>query len=199
MGFAIAEACVRAGARVTLIRGPVAMPTPPGAEAVFVETALEMREALARAMGDALERADALVMAAAVADFRPAHASASKVKKEAGAVAPELPLVANPDLLAEVGARRRGALPVLVGFALETADDEALVAYARNKLTAKSVDMVVANHAIEALGTDTNRVFFVEAESERHVGPASKRAIADEIALWVGEALAARATARVSP
>src|SRR5580704_16484073 len=104
MGFAVAERAAARGAEVTLIAGPVTLPTPPGVRRVDVRGALEMRAALWTALGQDLSGADALVMAAAVADHRPAEVAASKIKKgDAGAA---IELVKNPDLLREVGAAR---------------------------------------------------------------------------------------------
>ena len=109
MGFAVAERAAARGARVTLVAGPVALATPRGVDRVDVRGALAMRAALWEAVGPDLSRTDALVMAAAVADHRPATASATKIKKgDAGAA---IALVRNPDLLAEVGAARAGTRP----------------------------------------------------------------------------------------
>jgi phosphopantothenoylcysteine decarboxylase/phosphopantothenate--cysteine ligase len=149
MGFAIAEAARDRGARVTIITGPVDLATPWGIERVEVETAIGMLEALKTATAGA----DALVMAAAPADFRPATAAAHKIKKAPGQETLDLVLAKNPDLLA--------SLPgggVRVGFAAET---ENLETNARAKLAAKRLAFIVANDVGEAgsgFGTDTNRV-----------------------------------------
>jgi phosphopantothenoylcysteine decarboxylase/phosphopantothenate--cysteine ligase len=176
MGFAVAAAAHARGARVTLIAGPVALPTPAGVTRIDVESAAQMREALAKV----LPEADALVMSAAVADFRPETTSAAKIKKGDGA-APTIALTKNPDLLAEIGAARTGPRPVLVGFALETGDDAAVVAYAKDKLTRKRVDLVVANAAHESLGHADNRVAFVDADGASPFLAGSKERLADEI------------------
>jgi phosphopantothenoylcysteine decarboxylase/phosphopantothenate--cysteine ligase len=188
MGFAVASRAVARGARVTLVAGPVALPTPAGVERVDVESAAEMQRALDRVLGDDLGAVDALVMAAAVADFRAASASATKLKK--GETEPTLALTRNPDLLAAIGARRRGARPVLVGFALETGDDAAVLAYARAKLESKRVDVVVANAAHEALGKVTNRVALVTADGASAFTSAPKEEIADRILDQVAARLA---------
>jgi phosphopantothenoylcysteine decarboxylase/phosphopantothenate--cysteine ligase len=160
MGFAIAGRAAARGAKVTLIAGPVTLGTPPGVTRVDVRGALDMQKALDGALGAELAGADALVMAAAVADYRPRETSAAKLKKEGESAS--IALVRNPDLLAEIGAARGAkARPVLVGFALETKTGDALVAYARSKLAAKQCDLVVANEAAEALGTDMNRATIV--------------------------------------
>jgi len=176
MGFSIAARAAARGARVTLVAGPVALATPSGVTRRDVESADEMRSALQSALADA----DALVMSAAVADFRPDAKSTTKIKKSDGA-APAIALTKNPDLIAEIGAARTGARPVLVAFALETGDDVAVVGYAKDKLTRKRVDIVVANAAHESLGQDANRVSLVDASGATPFVAASKDAIADLI------------------
>lgn len=165
MGFAIAARAAARGADVTLVAGPVSLATPEGVKRIDVESAAQMQRAIDDVMGDDLSKVDVLVMAAAVADFRAEHASTTKIKKGEGAPAPAIALAKNPDLLAGVGARRRGARPVLVGFALETGDDALVLAYAKAKLASKKVDFVVANAAHESLGHATNRVAFVSADA----------------------------------
>jgi phosphopantothenoylcysteine decarboxylase/phosphopantothenate--cysteine ligase len=177
MGFAIAERAAARGAEVTLVAGPVSLPTPHGVKRVDVRGAVTMRQALWQAMGLDLSRADALVMAAAVADHRPAETSASKIKK--GDERVTLELVKNPDLLAEVGAARAGKRPVLVGFALETERGEALVAYARRKLKDKRVDLVVANEASESFGREDNLATLVGADEAQSLPSMSKLSLAD--------------------
>jgi phosphopantothenoylcysteine decarboxylase/phosphopantothenate--cysteine ligase len=175
MGFALAAAAWRRGADVTLIAGPTDLTPPPGPRLVRVGTADEM----AGAVEAALPRADVLIMAAAVADFRPAEASASKIKKRDR---PDvLALEPAPDILVST----RGARPpglVAVGFALETGDgrDEA-----RRKLEAKGLDLIVLNHAGAAdtgFEADTNRVVLIDrngAEDEVPLMP--KTDVADVI------------------
>ncbi len=180
MGFAIAERAVRRGAAdVTLIAGPVALPTPHGVRRIDARGALSMRAAMWEALGQDLGRADALVMCAAVADYRPAETHAQKRKRTAERLA--LELVPNPDLLAEVGAARSGQKPALIGFAVETDTDEKVIAYARGKLEAKRVDLVVANHASDAFGRDDNRAFLVDRDGAEPLGILSKPALADRI------------------
>lgn len=181
MGFAIAARAAARGASVTLIAGPVALASPAGVLRVDVESAEQMARAIDDAMGTDLGRADALVMAAAVADFRAATASTTKIKKGPGEGAPSIALTRNPDLLVGVSGRRRGARPVLVGFALETGDDAAVVAYAKGKLTAKGVDVIVANAAHESLGHTTNRVAIVTAAGAEPFVVGTKDQIADHV------------------
>jgi phosphopantothenoylcysteine decarboxylase/phosphopantothenate--cysteine ligase len=189
MGFAIAAEAARLGARVTLVAGPVALATPAGVTRVDVRSAGEMQRAVDDVLGEALQGADALVMAAAVADYRPAQRLATKIKKAGDTLA--IDLVRNPDILAEVGGRRRGAMPVLVGFALETGDDASVEAYARGKLASKRCDVIVANEASTALEGDASRIRLVAREGDV-IGPlaGSKR----ELAAHVVAAIVARLT-----
>jgi phosphopantothenoylcysteine decarboxylase/phosphopantothenate--cysteine ligase len=152
--------------------------TPAGVDRRDVETAEEMRAALASALGPDLRGADALVMSAAVADFKPAQSSATKIKKGDGE-APAIALAKNPDLIAEIGARRSKKTPMLVAFALETGDDAHVLAYAKKKLTQKAVDLVVANAAHESLGHADNRVALVDERGASPFVSASKEALAD--------------------
>ncbi|HVS65267.1 MAG TPA: bifunctional phosphopantothenoylcysteine decarboxylase/phosphopantothenate--cysteine ligase CoaBC [Thermoanaerobaculia bacterium] len=135
MGFALAAAAARRGAAVTLVAGPVALETPHGVERVDVESALEMQVAIEQRVGGA----DLVVMAAAVADYRPASILENKHKRREGAPL-ELELVPNPDILA--GLRQLAPRAVLVGFAAET---ESLLDHAAEKLERKRVDFIVAN------------------------------------------------------
>jgi phosphopantothenoylcysteine decarboxylase/phosphopantothenate--cysteine ligase len=177
MGFAVAERAAARGAEVTLVAGPVSLPTPHGVKRIDVRGAVTMRQALWQAMGLDLAKTDVLVMAAAVADHRPAETSASKLKKADDRVT--LELVKNPDLIAEVGASRAGKRPVLVGFAVETEGGEALVEYARRKLKEKKVDVVVANEAGDSFGREDNRATLVTADEAKALPTMSKASLAD--------------------
>ncbi|MFO0658872.1 MAG: bifunctional phosphopantothenoylcysteine decarboxylase/phosphopantothenate--cysteine ligase CoaBC [Polyangiaceae bacterium] len=177
MGFAVARRAAWRGARVTLIAGPTSLPTPPTVRRVDVRSALDMQAALKSALVDA----DALVMSAAVSDFRPATRHANKHKRDRSGAAPALELVQNPDLLAEVGAQRTGRRPVLVGFAVETDSDDGMIAQARKKLAEKRVDLVVVNHAAESLGRPDNRAILVDAHRADPLPPMSKAELADRI------------------
>ncbi len=152
MGYEIAAAAWRRGADVVLVSGPSHLPVPPGVQLRRIETAAQMLAAVR----DELPRADSLVMAAAVADFRPADPAAEKIKKESGGV-PEIRLEATDDVLrATRDARPSGC--VVVGFALETAD---AVENGRRKLEGKGLDLLVVNDATEpgaGFEVDTNRV-----------------------------------------
>lgn len=178
MGFAVAERAALRGALVTLVSGPVELATPAGVTRVDVRSAREMKGALDSALS-AGPGADALVMTAAVADYAPREVQPHKLKKAGDAIT--LELVKNPDLLADVGQARSGVRPVLVGFAVETADPDILVAYAQKKLREKKVDLIVANPAAEAFASDTNRATFVSENAEEALQLMSKSELADEI------------------
>ncbi|HQP36242.1 MAG TPA: bifunctional phosphopantothenoylcysteine decarboxylase/phosphopantothenate--cysteine ligase CoaBC [Polyangiaceae bacterium] len=188
MGFAIAQRAALRGAKVTLVAGPVELPTPPGVERVDVRSALQMQAAMHGVLGADGSGADAVVMAAAVADYRPAHASTTKHKR--GAERISLELEPNPDLIAQLGASRAGRRPVLVGFALETAQGDDLVRLAREKLERKRVDLVVANAAQESIGLATNRAALVTPTGEDRLGELDKGELADRILDRVRDLLA---------
>ena len=176
MGVAIAAAAWRRGATVSLVAGPLSIAVPVGVKHVGVESTEEMLAAVA---GE-LPEADVLVMAAAPADYRPAEQSATKIKKTGAPLS--LELHETPDILAgTVGSRRTGC--VVVGFALETND---MLANARRKLHAKSLDIVVLNSAAEpgaGFGVDTNRVTILTRGTEQpeELPLLDKRDVADEI------------------
>jgi phosphopantothenoylcysteine decarboxylase/phosphopantothenate--cysteine ligase len=170
-GYAIAAEALARGARVTLV-STVDLPTPPGAELRPVETAAQMQAVL----DSVAPGADVVVMAAAVADFRPAAAATGKIKKDAGV--PEIVLEPTPDILASLGARKPVG-QVLVGFAAETSD---LIANAESKLRRKRLDLIVAND-VSAPGVgfahDTNAVTLIRPDMSPTTVPLSdKRAVA---------------------
>jgi phosphopantothenoylcysteine decarboxylase / phosphopantothenate---cysteine ligase len=184
MGAALAEAALARGARVTLIAAAVEIALPDSAEIVRVETAAELRTAVRDAMQAGDGRADALVMAAAVADFTPTNPKDRKVARADGL---NLELSPTPDLLAEVAAA--GSRAYLVGFAAETGDLDR----APGKLAAKGIDLLVANDVSEpgsGFGTDTNRVTLFDRSGAREELPMlSKREVADRILDRVASAL----------
>ncbi len=164
MGVAIAAAAWRRGAQVTLVHGPIAVPVPVGVQAVAVTTTADMRDAVAMA----LPRADALIMAAAPADFRPVRIAVDKIKK--GAEAPTITLEHTDDILLTTRAARKVG-SVIMGFALETTDVEAQAAA---KLQRKGLDFIVANDATEdgaGFGIDTNRVVILSRDGSRETPP----------------------------
>jgi phosphopantothenoylcysteine decarboxylase/phosphopantothenate--cysteine ligase len=177
MGFAVAAAAARRGARVTLVAGPTELPTPAGVDRVDITTALELRDAVVEVASDA----DVVVKAAAVADFRPTATSTAKLKKDAGV--PSIELTPNPDVLAELGAARgEGRSPVLVGFAAET---DAELDQARAKLARKGADLLVLNDVSSpgaGFEVDTNRVTILDRDGGRvDVDLAPKDVVADRI------------------
>lgn len=171
MGYAIAAAAMARGAAVTLISGPSALAPPPAAVFVRVGTAAEM-EAATRA---AVSGADALVMSAAVADFRPARAAARKIKKTAGGGVPTIILERTPDILAGLA----DAPIVKIGFAAETDD---LLENARGKLATKGLAMIVANDAVATIGAEESTATFVYPDGRVEAQPKlTKVALADRI------------------
>ncbi len=179
MGFAIAEAAARRGANVVLIAGPTALETPAGVERIDVVTAVEMKSAV----DDTVSGVDAVVMAAAVADFRPRVLADQKIKKtEYGpGDGPSIELGPNPDILASLGKARAPGGPVLVGFAAETED---VVEYAAAKLASKGCDLVVANDVSQSdAGFDvaTNRVVLVGEGEPEALPLATKAEVAHRI------------------
>ncbi|NML95225.1 bifunctional phosphopantothenoylcysteine decarboxylase/phosphopantothenate--cysteine ligase CoaBC [Novosphingobium olei] len=154
-GFAIAAAAAKSGARVTLVSGPVNLPTPPGVTRVDVETARQMAAAV-----DAALPADIAIMVAAVADWRSAGEATQKIKKDGSGAPPPLQLVENPDILATLCKSDRRP-PLVIGFAAETND---VIAHATAKLARKGADWIVANDvATHTMGGDINRLHIVSA------------------------------------
>ncbi len=173
-GHAIAAAARSAGARVTLITGPVTLADPPGVVTRRVETAREMLAAVEAALP-----ADVFIGAAAVADWR-VEAVSDKIKKQPGAAAPALTLVENPDILASVARRRPGRPKVVVGFAAETSD---LLCHAREKLVRKGCDLIVANDVSSGVfGGDENEVLIVTTLGVEAWPRIGKQAVADRLA-----------------
>ncbi|MDE3091024.1 MAG: bifunctional phosphopantothenoylcysteine decarboxylase/phosphopantothenate--cysteine ligase CoaBC [Chloroflexota bacterium] len=184
MGFALAAAARDRGARVTLIAGATLLRVPRGIDYVSAPSAAAMREAVLRAVADA----DALVMAAAVADFRPAHAAEQKIKKEKmGALT--LELVKTPDILQEVSCHpsRAARHMVVVGFAAETQD---LLANARAKLEAKNLDLIVANPVPSSFGSEVDQATLVErGGAVTPLPPLAKEELAEKILDFVAARL----------
>ena len=178
MGFAVARAAARAGARVTLVAGPVALPTPPGVARVDVESAAEMHDAVR----DALDDVDIFVATAAVADYRPARTAAEKIKKDATSLG--LDLERTADILADVAARDGG--PFTVGFAAETHD---VADYARAKLEAKHLDMIAANRVGDGLafGTEDNELELFWPGGGVRLDRASKQELAQRLIAEIAE------------
>ncbi|MDR7133115.1 phosphopantothenoylcysteine decarboxylase/phosphopantothenate--cysteine ligase [Lysobacter niastensis] len=176
MGFAIAGAAARRGAQVVLVAGPVSLPTPADVQRVDVRSAAQMHEAVLAALP-----ADAYIGAAAVADFAPAQAASSKIKKQAGQDSMTLTLVRTRDILADV-ADHPHRPRIVVGFAAETDHVEA---YARGKLEKKRLDLIAANRvgmAGTGFESDDNALTVYAADGAVHaLGPAAKTQLADAL------------------
>ncbi|KQN06610.1 bifunctional phosphopantothenoylcysteine decarboxylase/phosphopantothenate synthase [Sphingobium sp. Leaf26] len=183
-GFAIAAAAAKAGARVTLVAGPVHLPTPAGVDRVDVETARQMLAAVEAALP-----ADAAIMVAAVADWRTADAADQKLKKDGSGQPAPLALVENPDILATLGHHaQRPAL--LVGFAAET---QKIADHARAKLAKKGADWIVANDVSgDVMGGDSNAVQIVSAAGIETWPVLPKGEVAEKLIEKVAHALSAR-------
>jgi len=171
MGFALAEAARDRGAEVIVVAGPVSVDPPLGVEIVNVTTALQME----RAMRERGPKATVVIMAAAVADYRPARVATQKIKRDAGPL--DIKLEPNPDILAGLGAAKTKD-QLVVGFALETTNG---VENARKKLAEKRADLIVLNSPEQGLGGETNTVTLVEARSQVELPEASKREVAERI------------------
>mgnify|MGYP002779036842 CR=1 FL=1 len=188
-GYAIAAACAALGADVTLVSGPVTLPCPPGVRRVAVETARQMLDACRAALP-----ADAAVMVAAVADWRPEDAAGLKIKKTADGAPPALRLVENPDILATLAAPGPARPQLVVGFAAETHEVEA---HARAKLARKGCDWIVANDVGEpgVMGGGENRVAIVTRDGVERWARAGKDAVARRLAERIAEALSGQGAA----
>jgi phosphopantothenoylcysteine decarboxylase / phosphopantothenate---cysteine ligase len=185
MGFAIARAAADAGARVTLVAGPVHLPTPRGVARIDVQTAQQMYDAVL----PAAPRHDVFVATAAVADWRPATLSEHKIKKGGNKVAPSFELTENADILAAVA--KLPGRPYCVGFAAESHD---LLKHASEKRARKNVPLIVGNLGPATFGQDDNALLLVDANGHREMPRADKltlaRALVAEIAARLSTATA---------
>jgi phosphopantothenoylcysteine decarboxylase/phosphopantothenate--cysteine ligase len=182
MGFALAAACAEAGARVSLIAGPVHLPTPSRVQRVDVTSALEMLAAVEVAVADA----DVFIATAAVADYRPQQVAGQKIKKSADTFT--LELVKNPDIVAAVAART--PRPFVLGFAAET---ERVLEHARQKLDRKRLDMIACNDVARAdigFQSDDTALTVLWREGEQVLEKASKSLIARQLVQLVATRLA---------
>ncbi|MFD6937600.1 bifunctional phosphopantothenoylcysteine decarboxylase/phosphopantothenate--cysteine ligase CoaBC [Streptomyces goshikiensis] len=189
-GYALARTAAARGARVTLVAANTALPDPAGVDVVRVGTALQLREAVLGAAADA----DAVVMAAAVADFRPAVYADGKIKKKDGQEPAPVNLVRNPDILAEISAERAREGQIVVGFAAETDD---VLANGRTKLARKGCDLLVVNEVGETktFGSEENEAVILASDgTETPVAHGPKEALAD--AIW--DRVAARLARRTA-
>jgi phosphopantothenoylcysteine decarboxylase/phosphopantothenate--cysteine ligase len=181
MGFAVARAAQEAGADVTLVAGPVQLPTPRHVQRIDVKSALQMHDAVL----PLATRHDVFVATAAVADWRPAACGAHKIKKDGSGAVPHIPMTENPDILAAVA--KLSARPYCVGFAAESHD---LAKHARDKRLRKGVPLIVGNIGPATFGRDDNALLLVDERGERALPSAGKlhlaRALVAEIATRLG-------------
>ena len=180
MGFAVAEAAAMAGARVLLVSGPVHLPTPTGVERIDVESALDMREAVMRRLGET----QIFIATAAVADYRPAVSEDRKIKKTHDTL--RLELVRNPDILAEVAALRSHR-PFTVGFAAETHE---VLRYADDKRRSKNLDLIAANQvgvAGSGFESDRNELHVLWEGGEKILPLADKTLLGQQLVALIAE------------
>ncbi len=181
-GYGIAAALAAEGARVTLVSGPVALKPPAGVTFVSVETARDML----RACEDALP-ADVFVSVAAVADWRPVKAAPKKLKLKGQGEAPSIQLTENPDILRTISAKRKGRPRLVIGFAAETHDVEAL---AVEKRARKGCDWIVANDVSgDVMGGSENEIFLITPDGTEHWPRLAKDDVSRRLAARVAEAL----------
>jgi phosphopantothenoylcysteine decarboxylase/phosphopantothenate--cysteine ligase len=181
MGFAIARAAQEAGAAVTLVAGPVHLPTPRGVRRVDVQSARQMHEAVL----PLAQASDVFVATAAVADWRPAQMNEHKIKKDGKKVPPTFELTENADILADVA--RLSPRPYCVGFAAES---ENLLKHAREKLQRKNVPLIVGNLGPATFGRDDNALVLVDAKGERELPSADKLTLARQLVAEIATRIA---------
>jgi len=176
MGFAIARAARQAGAQVTLVAGPVSLPTPRGVKRIDVQSAMQMHEAVQQSV----LHAKVFIAAAAVADWRPGLAAAQKIKKDGSGDTPELRFVENPDILAAVAQSARAQQGALfcVGFAAESHD---LLAHATAKRVRKGVPLLVGNIGPSTFGQDDNALLLVDAQGAKELPRDTKTKLAHDL------------------
>ncbi len=176
MGFAIARAARHAGAEVTLVAGPVSLPTPRGIKRIDVRSALQMNDAVQGLAG----HASVFIAAAAVADWRPAAAADHKIKKDGSGDAPDMKFVENPDILAQVAHSERAQKRQLfcVGFAAESHD---LLALATAKRARKGVPLLVGNIGPSTFGQDDNALLLVDAQGAKELPRDTKTKLAQDL------------------
>jgi phosphopantothenoylcysteine decarboxylase / phosphopantothenate---cysteine ligase len=174
MGFALARAAAEAGASVTLVAGPVQLPTPRHVTRIAVQSAQQMFDAVM----PLAPAHDIFIATAAVADWRPAQAMNQKIKKDGSGQAPVLTMTENPDILASVARLPTAQRPWCMGFAAESQD---LVAHARAKLIRKGVPLIVGNIGAATFGRDDNTLVLVDAGGETTLPTASKLQLAREL------------------
>jgi phosphopantothenoylcysteine decarboxylase / phosphopantothenate---cysteine ligase len=185
MGFAIARAAAEAGAAVTLVAGPVHLPTPRGVRRIDVGTAQQMFDAVVPLAATH----DVFVATAAVADWRPVAQAPNKIKKLVGGALPGIELVENPDILAAVA--KLDPRPFCVGFAAESTD---LLKHAREKLVRKNVPLIVGNLGPATFGADDNTLTLVDAGGQRELPRADKLTLARQLVTDIASRIASLKT-----
>jgi phosphopantothenoylcysteine decarboxylase / phosphopantothenate---cysteine ligase len=180
-GFAIARACWLAGAEVTLVAGPSALPNPIGMRTVRVQTAQQMHDAV---MAETAHKPDVFIAVAAVADWRVANASSSKLKKTGANDLPKLEFATNPDILAAVA--RLANPPYCVGFAAESED---LLANGQTKRLRKGVPLLVANIGHTTFGQDENELLLIDSKGHTQLPRASKTELASQLVKEIAKRL----------
>lgn len=178
MAYALAGEAAAAGARVTLISGPVSLPTPESVKRIDVVSAEDMLQAVM----DAVDQADVFIGVAAVADYRPAEVASDKIKKQAGEM--QLKLVRNPDIISEVAGLARRLL--VVGFAAET---ENLVTNGEDKLKRKNLDLLFANDAEATFNSDSIAVTAISRQGNKVIKPGSKTAVARQMLAMIAASI----------
>ena len=171
MGYALARAARHAGARVTLVSGPVGFDAPQGVDRINIKSALEMHAAVMARASDS----DIFIAVAAVADYRVANSAEHKLKKDAGGI-PPIELIENPDILAEVAALKNG--PFCVGFAAESQN---LEAYAQAKRRKKNIPLIAGNLIQDGFGGDDNRLVLFDDAGAHPLTPAPKSVLARQL------------------
>jgi len=182
MGFAVARAAQEAGAQVTLVAGPVHLPTPRHVRRIDVTSAQQMYDAVL----PAAKAHDVFVATAAVADWRPAAFNGQKIKKEGGKAVPSFELAENPDILAAVARLPQDQRPWCVGFAAESHD---LVKHARDKLVRKGVPLIVGNLGPATFGRDDNTLVLVDAAGEHELPSGPKLHLARQLVREIADRL----------
>ena len=180
MGFAIARAAAEAGAQVTLVAGPVHLPTPRGVQRLDVRSAQQMFDAVLP-LAPAHE---VFIATAAVADWRPAAVAAHKLKKDGSGQAPAIAMTENPDILAAVARLPEGQRPWCVGFAAES---ERVVEHARAKRLRKGIPLIVANHGPSTFGQDHNALVLVHEAGETELPAADKLTLARQLVAEIAQ------------
>ena len=183
MGFAIARAAAEAGADVTLVAGPVHLPTPAGVTRIDVQSAVQMHAAVM----DRAPAHDLFIATAAVADWRPVSAAQQKIKKDGSGRVPAFEMTENPDILASVARLPAGQRPYCVGFAAESHE---VVRHAREKRLRKGVPLIVANHGPATFGQDDNAMVLVDDTGVTEMPRADKLTLARSLVQDIARRLA---------